>query len=374
MTKVFDRGTAQETIAVEDVNLEIPDGTLLVLVGPSGCGKSTTLRCLAGLEDVTSGTVRIDGEDVTHTPPSRRDIAMVFQNYALYPHKTVRGNLAAGLQYSTDLPQDTISDRVRETAQLLNITDLLDKKPKDLSGGQQQRVALGRAIIRDPRVFLFDEPLSNLDAKLRREMRSEIIKLQEDLGVTTIYVTHDQKEAMTMGDKIAVMKDGVIRQTGTPMVIYRCPNSRFVAEFIGSPSMNFCEVKVDDTDSERVEISDCNGELFSFSLSYERLRFEPGSVPSTLEMGIRPEDLKPASRQESSGPTFELPETVRESLGKSVLLHLDHNGKEWVAELDRSGGIREDDLTTFTFRPEDVHLFDEDGASVIQYDRQSFRQ
>jgi len=231
--------------AVEEVSLALPRGELLVLVGPSGCGKSTTLRCIAGLEEPTDGDILIGGESVIGRRPEERAIAMVFQNYALYPHKTARQNIGFGLRMTTDLPDDEVVRRVEDVSDTLGITDLLEKKPGSLSGGQQQRVALGRAIVRDPEVFLLDEPLSNLDATLRARMRTEIQQLQRDLDVTTVYVTHDQVEAMTIGDRIAVLDDGRVQQVGTPMTCYHEPANRFVASFIGEPSMNLLDCEFD---------------------------------------------------------------------------------------------------------------------------------
>ena len=236
VTKVFDR----EVVAVDHLNLKVEHGEFVVLVGPSGCGKSTTLRMIAGLEEVTEGEIYIDGRLVNDLPPKDRDVAMVFQNYALYPHMTVYQNMAFGLKMRK-YPKSEIEQRVKEAAEILGITHLLDRKPKALSGGERQRVAVGRAIVRRPKVFLFDEPLSNLDAKLRVQMRTEISKLHSQLGATMIYVTHDQMEAMTMGDRIVVLKDGVVQQVDTPLNLYNRPANRFVAGFIGSPSMNFLE-------------------------------------------------------------------------------------------------------------------------------------
>ncbi|HID11964.1 MAG TPA: sn-glycerol-3-phosphate ABC transporter ATP-binding protein UgpC, partial [Candidatus Latescibacteria bacterium] len=232
VTKVFDG----KVVAVDRLNLKVEDREFVVLVGPSGCGKSTTLRMIAGLEEVTEGEIYIDGRLVNDVPPKHRDVAMVFQNYALYPHMTVYQNMAFGLKMRK-YPKAEIDRRVREAAEILGITHLLDRKPKALSGGERQRVAVGRAIVRKPKVFLFDEPLSNLDAKLRVQMRAEISKLHAQLGATTIYVTHDQMEAMTMGDRIVVLKDGVVQQVDTPLNLYNRPANRFVAGFIGSPSM-----------------------------------------------------------------------------------------------------------------------------------------
>lgn len=229
---------------VNNLNLEIADGSFTVLVGPSGCGKSTTLRMIAGLEDIDQGRLWIDGQDVTHLPPQQRDIAMVFQSYALYPHMSAYKNMAFGLLKTTALPKREIDARVRQAAEKLSISALLDKKPADLSGGERQRVAMGRALVRQPKVFLFDEPLSNLDAKLRQRMRTELRKLQEELAITVIYVTHDQVEAMTLGDQVAIMNQGQLQQADAPMTLYRRPANMFVASFIGTPEMNFIPCQV----------------------------------------------------------------------------------------------------------------------------------
>jgi multiple sugar transport system ATP-binding protein len=281
VTKEFQDGD-QTVVAVDDVSLSIEDGEFLVLVGPSGCGKSTTLRMIAGLETVTSGTITIDDAVVNHVPAQRRDIAMVFQSYALYPHMTVRGNMAFGLEESTTLEREVIDRRVEDSAEMMGIDELLERKPADLSGGQQQRVALGRAIVRDPEVFLMDEPLSNLDAKLRAQMRTELQRIQDELGTTTIYVTHDQTEAMTMGDRIAILDDGELQQVGTPLECYHRPNNRFVASFIGDPPMNFVDVTNED-DVLRAE-------AFDYPI--------PGNVADVVQdyddlvLGIRPEDIE----------------------------------------------------------------------------------
>jgi multiple sugar transport system ATP-binding protein len=288
-------------VAVDDAHVEIEDGEFLVLVGPSGCGKSTTLRMIAGLETVSDGDIRLGGHTITDEPPTTRDIAMVFQSYALYPHMTVRENMSFGLEESTDMPDDEIRSRVEETAAMMGIEDLLDRKPGELSGGQQQRVALGRAIVRDPEVFLMDEPLSNLDAKLRSQMRTELQRLQEDLGVTTVYVTHDQTEAMTMGDRIAILNDGQLQQVGTPLECYHEPRNVFVAGFIGEPSMNFFDVELShgDSDARRgaerndgVDLRDGSlvAEEFEYPLSDETLADVEGH--ERLVLGIRPEDIE----------------------------------------------------------------------------------
>lgn len=240
VTKIYKDRRGEEIAAVLDLNLEVPDKSFVVLLGPSGCGKTSTLRMVAGLENVTSGEIRIDGRTVNDIPPGDRDVTMVFQNYALYPHLNVADNLAFGLRVRR-FPEKEVARRVREAAAILGIEDLLDRRPRDLSGGQQQRVAVGRAIVRQPRVFLFDEPLSNLDAKMRTQLRAELVKLHQRLQTTILYVTHDQAEAMTMGNSIAIMHEGAIRQTGAPLELYRNPADTFVAGFLGSPPMNFLQ-------------------------------------------------------------------------------------------------------------------------------------
>jgi len=282
VTKVFDG----KVVAVDRLNLKVEDREFVVLVGPSGCGKSTTLRMIAGLEEVTEGEIYIDGRLVNDVPPKHRDVAMVFQNYALYPHMTVYQNMAFGLKMRK-YPKAEIDRRVREAAEILGITHLLDRKPKALSGGERQRVAVGRAIVRKPKVFLFDEPLSNLDAKLRVQMRAEISKLHAQLGATTIYVTHDQMEAMTMGDRIVVLKDGVVQQVDTPLNLYNRPANRFVAGFIGSPSMNFLEGVLRRGGEELY----FEGGSFRVPVSSEhRERLLP-YIGREVTLGLRPEDL-----------------------------------------------------------------------------------
>src|SRR6476660_2933760 len=271
--------------SVDNLTLEVADGEFLVLVGPSGCGKSTSLRMLAGLEDINSGRILIGGRDVTRVPPKDRDIAMVFQNYALYPHMTVADNMGFALKIA-GTPKDEIRKRVAEAAKILDLEQYLDRKPKALSGGQRQRVALGRAIVRSPQVFLMDEPLSNLDAKLRVQTRSQIAALQRRLGVTTVYVTHDQVEAMTMGDRVAVLKDGLLMQCDTPRRMYDHPNNVFVAGFIGSPAMNLLEVPVID-----------GGVKFGTG-AYPIEREHLASAGQQVTGGVRPEDLSLASEAE----------------------------------------------------------------------------
>jgi multiple sugar transport system ATP-binding protein len=282
VTKVYTEKDGSEVVAVDDVSLTIADGEFLVLVGPSGCGKSTTLRMIAGLETITEGEIRLDGRVINGLPATGRDIAMVFQSYALYPHMTVRENMSFGLEESTDMPDDEIRERVEDTAAMMGIAELLNRQPADLSGGQQQRVALGRAIVRDPAAFLLDEPLSNLDAKLRSQMRTELQRLQSELGTTTIYVTHDQTEAMTMGDRIAVLDGGRLQQVGMPLECYHEPRNLFVAGFIGEPSMNFFEVDLRD--------GVLAGDHFEYPLSDDILPAVEGH--ERLVLGIRPEDIE----------------------------------------------------------------------------------
>src|SRR6266480_2298765 len=272
-----------DVIAVSDLDLLIKDGEFLVLVGPSGCGKTTALRCLAGLEEITAGQIKIDARVVNRVPPKDRNIAMVFQSYALYPHMTVFDNLAFGLKLMKT-PKDEIKRRVEEAAKILDLEKLLDRKPRALSGGQRQRVALGRAIVREPSAFLMDEPLSNLDAKLRVQTRAEILRLQRRLGVTTIYVTHDQVEAMTMGDRIAVMSNGVLQQVGNPQALYENPVNVFVAAFIGSPAMNFARAVAENGDLK------LGGTRLELSGRAQRAAAQHGSGKDLL-IGFRPEDL-----------------------------------------------------------------------------------
>ena len=298
MAKVVLRSVTKkinENVIVNSINLEIQDREFCVLVGPSGCGKTTTLRMIAGLEEITSGEIFIGDRLVNAVPPKDRDIAMVFQNYALYPHMTAYNNMAFGLKLRKYSKKE-IDARVRESAEILNLTHLLERRPKELSGGQRQRVALGRAIVRKPKVFLFDEPLSNLDAKLRVQMRAEISKLHDRLQTTMIYVTHDQIEAMTMGDRICVMKDGVIQQVDAPLAIYNQPKNKFVASFIGSPPMNFLDVQVENRDGKIW----LNEGKFSLKLSprSKMQRVAKNYVGKSLTCGIRPEDILDQPRRQ----------------------------------------------------------------------------
>jgi multiple sugar transport system ATP-binding protein len=317
LTKVYPDGTQ----AVSDLHLDVAGGEFVVFVGPSGCGKTTALRMIAGLETITSGHVMIDGHVVNDLPPKDRDIAMVFQNYALYPHMNAAKNMGFALKMK-GLPQNEIDIRVREAARILGLSDALHKKPRTLSGGQRQRVAMGRAIVRNPQAFLMDEPLSNLDAKLRVEMRAEISRIQRDLGVTTIYVTHDQTEAMTMGDRVAVMRNGLLQQVATPKVLYDRPRNLFVAEFIGSPAMNLVMARV-----ERVD-----GDTW-VSFGPHRLRLEPATHERhngllaydgrEVVVGIRPEDMEDASvaREAPTDRVISVVCDIREDMGSEVYVH-----------------------------------------------------
>ena len=350
LRKEFDRGTV---VAVDDIDLTIEDGEFVTVVGPSGCGKTTTLRMVAGLEEPTSGRIRFDDEDVTDIHAKNRPVAMVFQNYALYPHKTVRENMAFGLKMSTDMTTEERHERVREMAEMMGIGELLDDKPDELSGGQKQRVALGRAIAREPEVFLFDEPLSNLDAKLRTEMRAEIQKLQKEFGVTAMYVTHDQEEAMTMGDRLAILNDGKLQQVGKPTEVYETPVNRFVAGFIGSPSMNFIEVDVDTAGSATTLVNQAAG--FELTLSDEYLRGHD-LRDSRYTLGIRPENITVIEEPDGSELVTTTVEVV-EPIGSDNYVHLTltddflaRSRPEIKPEPDQTVGI--------TFDESDLHLFD----------------
>ena len=313
--------TEQGVIAVQQFNLEIADKEFIVLVGPSGCGKSTTLRMIAGLEEISDGELCIGDRLMNDVAPKDRDIAMVFQNYALYPHMTVRENMAFGLKLRRT-PKDEIDRRVKEAAEILDITNLLDRKPKALSGGQRQRVAIGRAIVRDPQVFLMDEPLSNLDAKLRNQMRAEIIKLRERVNTTFIYVTHDQTEAMTLGDRIVIMRDGFIQQIGTPQEVFHHPRNLFVAGFIGAPQMNFFDAElVKENGKYAVTLAGYTVEL---SEDKQANLAANGVEPQKITLGVRPEHIS----LENSG--IETKVEVSEMMGSSVHLHVDVNGKDVI--------------------------------------------
>jgi multiple sugar transport system ATP-binding protein len=392
LTKVYSDGTE----AVTGLDLEVGTGEFVVFVGPSGCGKTTALRMVAGLETITSGNVKIDGEVVNDLPPKERDIAMVFQNYALYPHMSAYRNMGFALKMR-GLPKDEIDRRVREAARILGLTDSLEKKPRTLSGGQRQRVAMGRAIVRNPQAFLMDEPLSNLDAKLRVEMRAEISRIQRDLGVTTVYVTHDQTEAMTMGDRVAVMRGGLLQQVAAPKVLYERPRNLFVAEFIGSPAMNLVLADVAREDEglwarfgeHRLRLADAAA-------------MRPGLAQfdgRTVILGIRPEDMEDASlRATSDDHRLSVVCDIREDMGSEVYVHFNiaaqpvatkevleahvvdapedaetriaaqqarGTGVHFVARLERTTHARERETLEIAVDVDRLHFFDpETGLSV----------
>lgn len=326
VTKVYEGGT----VAVRNANIEVKDKEFLVLVGPSGCGKSTTLRMIAGLEEITEGELYIDNELVNNLSPKNRNIAMVFQNYALYPHMTVAENMGFGLKLRK-YKKDQVKERVNEAAEILGITDLLDRKPKALSGGQRQRVAVGRAIVRHPKVFLFDEPLSNLDAKLRVQMRTEISKLHQKLEATMIYVTHDQTEAMTMGDRIVIMKDGDIHQIDTPLKLYNHPANKFVAGFIGSPSMNFIDGKIT-KDNGLYFIDKENTIKIKVFTQHEHVLAK--SVDKEITAGVRPENIHHSSTAKTdSMDEIEVTLDVTEPMGNEIFLYFNIAKSNCIARI-----------------------------------------
>ncbi len=344
-----------KTHVIKDVSLKIESQSFTVLVGPSGCGKSTILRMIAGLESINSGTISIDGVKVNDLAPRERNIAMVFQSYALYPHMTVYNNMAFGLKLEK-LGKTEIDERVYEAAKILQIEELLQRKPRQLSGGQRQRVAIGRAITRKPKVFLFDEPLSNLDAALRVQMRVELAKLHDQLDATMIYVTHDQTEAMTMADKIVVLNEGRVSQSGEPMKLYKSPDNLFVAGFIGSPKMNFIPVKVLDKDKNKTKL-DLLG-ISDFTISKTSNTFEKGN---NLTLGIRPEHLTVDKNLKScwKGKVF-----VVEKLGSGTFLYLEKDGDPLVVETDGDSKIKVGDIVKVGFDPKKCHLFDPSHKSI----------
>jgi multiple sugar transport system ATP-binding protein len=384
LTKVYPDGTK----AVDALDLEIADGELVVFVGPSGCGKTTALRMVAGLEDITAGEVRIGGEVVNDLPPKARDIAMIFQNYALYPHMDVYGNMAFGLRMR-GLERGEIKRRVEEAARILGLEESLRKRPRHLSGGQRQRVAMGRAIVREPQAFLMDEPLSNLDAKLRVQVRAEIARIQRDLGVTTIYVTHDQSEAVTLGDRVCVLRDGLLQQVATPQVLYDRPANLFVAGFIGSPSMNLIEAELAERDGAHVvrfgphelvvpdDVLEARGGLRSFT-------------GRPVVLGVRPEDI--GHVEPERGNALDVTVDIREDMGAEVYLHFRVRGHAveaaaleqiagteaaeaaaaqsahadtWIARVPRGFGVREGQPTRLAVDTRLLHFFDRETGDAI---------
>ena len=349
-------------IAVRGIDLDIPDEALVVLVGPSGCGKSTTLRMIAGLESISYGELRVDGRLVNEVPARDRGVAMVFQSYALYPHMNVRQNLEFSLKLAK-LPRPEIENRVSQAVSVLELAPYLDRKPAQLSGGQRQRVAMGRAICREPEVFLFDEPLSNLDAKLRNQMRAEIKRLQRRLQVTTIYVTHDQVEAMTLADIIVVMRDGIIEQTGTPLDVFEDPANIFVAGFIGSPQMNFFEGVAETSGGETVFTSE------HFQLPVAASRFGPVvGTGARVVAGFRPEDIVPEGHGLEPRHGFALSSQIEftEMLGNETLLFSSIGNDEFISRMHQPRPVEPDETMTFTLNLERMHLFDADTGQSIR--------
>jgi len=359
--KVY-RGDTGDVLAVDQFSLTVRDREFVVLVGPSGCGKTTTLRMIAGLEEITGGTITIGDRVVNDVPPKNRDIAMVFQNYALYPHMTVYKNMAFGLRLRR-MPKAEIDERVQDAARILGIGSLLDRKPKALSGGQRQRVAVGRAIVRQPAAFLFDEPLSNLDAKLRVEMRAELKKLHRRLATTMIYVTHDQIEAMTLADRVVVMNDGYMQQIGTPLEIYDYPRNLFVAGFLGTPSMNFAKGRLEARNGAvRFVMAGGAAEVALPAPLRDRVAPYAGK---DVTLGVRPEDLGHEGEDQFAGDgnTIDLVVRVVEMLGDEQIVHLevpnaDENRPQFIAKLDSHVAVKADQKFTAHLNMSKVHLFD----------------
>ncbi len=353
----------EETPAVRGIDLEIADKEFVVLVGPSGCGKSTTLRMIAGLEEISGGDILIGEDVVNDMPPKDRDIAMVFQNYALYPHMSVYENMSFGLRLKK-VPTSEITQRVENAARILDITELLERKPKQLSGGQRQRVAMGRAIVRDPKVFLFDEPLSNLDAKLRVQMRTEIKKVHQKVRTTTVYVTHDQIEAMTLADRVVVMNAGRIEQVGTPHDLYHTPQTKFVAGFIGSPAMNFMPCKLEEASGGlRVKLSD----QLSFPVPASRTeRYRAYLTNGKLLFGLRPEHIvekRPHSEPEQHD--FEVKLDVTEPMGMETMVYFTIGGTEVCGRVNPNSDAREGMPMTLVADLANMHLIDDANGKVL---------
>ncbi len=352
-----------ETPAVRGIDLDIADKEFVVLVGPSGCGKSTTLRMIAGLEEITAGDILIGDQVVNDVPPKDRDIAMVFQNYALYPHMTVYENMSFGLRLKK-MPKADIDVRVQSAARILDITELLQRKPKQLSGGQRQRVAMGRAIVRDPKVFLFDEPLSNLDAKLRVQMRTEIKKVHQKVRTTTVYVTHDQVEAMTLADRVVVMNGGNIEQVGAPNDLYHAPATKFVASFIGSPAMNMIPCRLEQAAGAlRVRLTD----EITFPVPASRTaRYQPHLSKSRLLFGLRPEHITEVPRHlEPEQHPFEVTLDVTEPMGQETLVYFTVNGTEICASVNPTAGAQSDARMALAADLSNMHLIDDETGMVL---------
>ncbi|MTI68191.1 MAG: sn-glycerol-3-phosphate ABC transporter ATP-binding protein UgpC [Firmicutes bacterium] len=353
--------------AVDDFNLKIRDKEFVVLVGPSGCGKSTTLRMVAGLEEISDGELYIGDKLVNDIPPKNRDIAMVFQNYALYPHMSVYDNMAFGLKLRKQ-PKKEIDKKVKEAAKILGISDLLNRKPKALSGGQRQRVALGRAIVREPKVFLMDEPLSNLDAKLRVQTRTEISKLHKKLQTTFIYVTHDQTEAMTMGDRIVIMKDGIIQQAATPQQVYESPANVFVGGFIGSPQMNFMNMSLEGDSSKECFLVSKNIKI-KVPEGKAKILKEKGYLGKDIIMGIRPEDMHDETVfiESSKDSVVKAEVEVTEMMGSETYLYVDIEGNKMIARVDGRSKAKHGDIIKLAIDKNRMHLFDKETEKAILY-------
>ncbi|PNV63222.1 sugar ABC transporter ATP-binding protein [Clostridium sp. chh4-2] len=360
VTKAYPNGF----VAVKEFNLDIADREFVIFVGPSGCGKSTTLRMIAGLEDISSGELYIDGKLMNDVEPKDRDIAMVFQNYALYPHMSVYDNMAFGLKLRKT-PKEEIDKLVQEAARILDLSHLLDRKPKALSGGQRQRVAMGRAIVRNPKVFLMDEPLSNLDAKLRGQMRIEISKLHQRLQATIIYVTHDQTEAMTLGTRIVVMKDGIIQQVDSPQNLYDKPQNKFVAGFIGAPQMNLVDATVGKNGSD-VTLA-FGGHTIAIPEAKGKILEDKGYIGKVVTLGIRPEDLHDEEAFLSMSPKSVIEATIRvyELLGAEVYLYFDVDDANFTARVNPRTSARVGDTIKLGLDLTKIHVFDKDTEKVV---------
>lgn len=355
----------EEVLAVDDVTLEIEDGDFVTLVGPSGSGKSTILRMLAGVVTASEGRIQFGDKDVTEVPPQERDVAMVFQNYALYPNMTVRENMEFGLKMQ-GVDADERRSSVEEASELLQIEELLDRDVQQLSGGQQQRVALGRSIVRDPEVFLLDEPLANLDAKLRTEMRATLVELQRELGVTTVYVTHNQIEAMTMSDKVAVLNNGRIQQLAEPQELYRNPANRFVADFIGTPSMNFLELEAREKDGI-ISLSDDTFDISVPSDTKSGLAIQDATANrETYTVGVRPQNLNVVQDGETADNVVaQLEVVVVETAGDELILHLEDGDTRIKSVVDEQMTIEHSDMIHVSIDPENIHLFDSTSGNTL---------
>jgi multiple sugar transport system ATP-binding protein len=361
VTKVFGDPEEDGVVAVDDLSLEVPDGGFLVLLGPSGCGKTTTLRMIGGLEDLTAGEIKYDGTVVNDVKARNRDVAMVFQDFALYPHMSVRENLGFGLRREdNDMTDAEIEERITETGEMLEIEELLDNRPSQLSGGQKQRVALGRAIIREPRLFLFDEPLANLDAQLRKTMRTEIDELQSQVGITSVYVTHNQEEAMTIADEVAILDAGQLQQLGTPDEVFNEPANLFVAQFVGSPDMNLYEATVDgDKDTYAIDT-----DAASFSIPAELVDEEIEA--EEVLVGFRPQDLFQTRNRSLGGPEVDADVRVVEPVGTEAIIHASTSIGDLTAKVGDFYDVASGQTLSFTVAPEHVYLFDAETGELLK--------